>query len=57
MQSFLDILLSAYDYFNNISSFSECTDGLSFVALIPHLSSVTSWSVMGHFIKQCKPMM
>lgn len=42
MQSFLDILLSAYDYFNNISSFAECTDGLSFVALIPHLSSVTS---------------
>lgn len=57
MQSFQDILLSAYDYINNISNFAGYTDGLSFVAVIPHLSSVTSWSVMGNFINQCKPMM
>lgn len=42
MQSFLDILLSAYDYINNISSFAEFTDGLGFVAVILHLSSVPS---------------
>lgn len=44
MQSFLYILISAYYYINNISSFTEFTKGSSFVALIPHLRSITSFS-------------
>lgn len=42
MQLFLYILLSAYYYINNISSFTEFTKELSFVAPIPHLRSITS---------------
>lgn len=44
MQLFLYILRSAYYYINNTCSFTEFTKGLSFVALIPHLRSITSCS-------------